>query len=295
MTRDIVEINDFIVLIEHSVAEKTIIERCGFDDEIIGFAFYGSGNVELNIHYGDQKRTFHNTKGIAMSFFVNEQAEFLHSIDYEKPLQCICIFATLKNINKLPILEAEIFTKHLAKLMEPTADFVEGPNFLMTNYMLQAVDKIFSTEYQGATRMMFLRSQVTELLAHFFGKISDSGDSYYEIIKKQDREKLYKAQEILTTRIDTPPSLNELSKLIGLNSFKLKKNFKELFGVPVYKYLQNERLIKAHDLLTKSDLNIQEAAWQVGYESLSSFSSAFQKKFGFRPSEIKKESFSNQS
>ena len=143
--------------------------------------------------------------------------------------------------------------------------------------------------------MMFLKSQVTELLAHFFGKISDSGDSYYEIIKKQDREKLYKAQEILTTRIDTPPSLNELSKLIGLNNFKLKKNFKEFFGVPVYKYLQNERLVKAHDLLTKSDLNIKEAAWQVGYESLSSFSSAFQKKFGFRPSEIKKESFSNQS
>ena len=106
-------------------------------------------------------------------------------------------------------------------------------------------------------------------------------------MRKTEREKLYEAKEILSNNLDTPPSLNELSKIIGLNTFKLKKDFKELFGVPVFKYLQNERMNKAHDLIRTNEATVQEAAWHVGYDSLSSFSNAFTKKFGFRPSEIR--------
>ena len=81
--------------------------------------------------------------------------------------------------------------------------------------------------------------------------------------------------------------LAELSRQIGLNTYALKKDFKALFGVPVFKYLQNERMTTAHDLIRTNKATVQEAAWQVGYDSLSSFSNAFTKKFGFRPSDIK--------
>lgn len=287
MTRDIIEINDLMVLIEQSNAEETIVDNCGFDERIIGFSFYGTGNVELNINYGNQKRVFNNTKGMVMSFFANHKVDFVHKISNEQPLQCICIILATKNLEKLPKQEHGIYTEHLHALVNPDNNFVEGPNFYMTHDMQNAVDKIFNTQYKGATRMMFLRSQVTELLSHFFALVS-GGVGSRDGIKKQDREKLYQAKEILSNNIEAPPSLNELSKLIGLNSYKLKKNFKELFGVPVFKHLQNERLNKAHDLLRESDISIREAAWIVGYESVSSFSNAFIKKFGFRPSEIKK-------
>ena len=124
------------------------------------------------------------------------------------------------------------------------------------------------------------------LLSHFLAIVSQI-DIRSEI-KNPERQKLYQAKEILSNNIEAPPSLNELSKLIGLNSFKLKKNFIELFGVPVFKFLQHERLNKAHELLMHRNLSIQEVAGLVGYESISSFSSAFLKKFGLRPSEIKK-------
>jgi transcriptional regulator GlxA family with amidase domain len=83
--------------------------------------------------------------------------------------------------------------------------------------------------------------------------------------------------------------------MIGLNSNKLKRNFKELFGIPVFKFLQEERLKKAYELLSASELGVQETAWYVGYESISSFSNAFQKKFGVRPNELKQQFFSNKS
>lgn len=285
MTTDIIEINNYLVLIEQSSAEKTIIEKCGFNEGIIGFSFYGSGNVELEINYGNKKKTFHNTTGVAICFYGNDKVEFAHKISHNKPLQCINIFSKIKSLTKLPEQERMIFPEYLYQLLNPEDDFVIGPNFYMTPDMQNAVQKILSNQYAGSTRMMFLKSQVTELLSHFFGLISAPEN---DPIKEQDKKKLHYAREILSNNIETPPTLPELSKLIGLNSYKLKKNFKELFGVPVFKYLQNERLNKAHDLLRDGDIGIQQAAWAVGYESLSSFSNAFVKKFGFRPSEIKK-------
>lgn len=287
MTRDIIEVNDFIVLIEQSVSKQTIVDTCKFDEEIIGLAFYGSGNVELCIQHGENKNLYHNTKGFAMSFFVNKEAEFVHTISPKKPLQSIVIVTALKNLAKLPKQEAEIFNSFLEEHVKPKDNYVEGPNFFMGHEMQNAVDKIFKTTYTGATRMMFLRSQVTELISHFFAYVSQV-DEQTDSIKAQDREKLYQAKDIISENMEAPPSLKELSKLIGLNSYKLKKNFKELFGMPVYKYLQRERLIKAHQLLTTDNVSIQEAAWSVGYESISSFSTAFLKKYGFRPSEIKR-------
>jgi len=91
----------------------------------------------------------------------------------------------------------------------------------------------------------------------------------------------------LLNNLDNPPSLSEISNQIGLNTFKLKKEFKAFFGVPVFKYLQNERLSFAHKMIRNQDSTVQEAAWHVGYDSLSSFSNAFEKKFGYRPSQIK--------
>lgn len=272
MTRDIIETNDFTVLIEQSNAPKPIVEKCGFEAPVIGFSFYGSGNVELDINHGNKTKTYSNTKGKAISFYANNQVEFVHNISPQRPLQCICI---------LPSTKMEILTQHVHNLVSPRDNYVEGPGFNMSPDMLIAVDKIFNTSYTGATRTMFIKSQVLELLSHFFAIAASPG-------RIKDKEKLYHAKEIISNNMETPPSLDELSKLTGLNTFKLKKNFKALFGVPVFKYLQNERLKKAHEILSTSDMSIQETAWSVGYESLSSFSSAYLKKFGFRPSETKK-------
>jgi AraC-like DNA-binding protein len=125
---------------------------------------------------------------------------------------------------------------------------------------------------------------MTTLLSNFFGQLASLKTN---TINSAEREKLYLAKDILVNNLDNPPTLSELSRKIGLNTYNLKKNFKALFGTPVFKYLQNERLKMAHDLINNKKATVQEAAWQVGYDSLGSFSNAFEKKFGYRPSQIK--------
>lgn len=50
MTTDIVDLNNFVVLIEQSNSETTIVQKCEIDGDAVGFAFYSSGNVELETY-----------------------------------------------------------------------------------------------------------------------------------------------------------------------------------------------------------------------------------------------------
>lgn len=285
MTRDIIDINDFTILVEEAASEAKSVDSCYFDEPVIGVAFYGAGDVNLTVRFDGKERDFRRTKGLALSFYADQKVEFEHTITSNNPLQCLLIVTAVRQLEKLPHQEGEIFGQLLHQLVYPSDHYVDGPQFYMTPVMQSVVDQVFNIQYEGKTKMMFFRSQMTTLLSHFFGQVAEMKQ---EVVKQAERDKLCQAQEILLANLETPPSLSELSKQIGLNSFKLKKNFKELFGVPVFKYLQNERLSKAHELLRNEDVSIQEAAWQVGYDSLSSFSNAFAKKFGFRPSEIKR-------
>jgi AraC family transcriptional regulator, transcriptional activator of the genes for pyochelin and ferripyochelin receptors len=284
MTRDIIETDGFIVVVEYSFDYKPVLSTCEVNERAIGFAFYGSGDVQLEMQCGDHREHYNNTSGIAISFF-GDRIQFTHTISPKTPLQSITVFSSLKNLESLPEQETQFFREHLGILVNPQNNFVKGPHLLMTPDMKNAVAKIFACTYTGATRLMFLKSQVTELLSHFIGNCASESQ---QTVVDPDLEKLYQAKAILADNIAAPPSLKELSKVIGLNSYKLKKNFKELFGVPVFKHLQNERLTKAHNLLRDGEMTVQEASWAVGYDSVSSFSNAFTKKFGFRPSDVKK-------
>ena len=283
MTRDIIDINDFTVLVEEAQANSPCIDSCSFDEPVIAVAFYGEGDVRLKMKYGEHCRDYRHTKGLALSFFADEKVICEHHVSADRPLQCIVIATATRNLAKLPNQEGEIFGEMLNKLVHPKDHYEEGPRFHMTPEMISIVNQVFANRYSGKTKMMFFRSQMTSLLSHFFGQLSLMDE---EVVRVSEREKLHQAREILSHNLESPPSLNELSRQIGLNSFKLKKNFKELFGVPVFKYLQNERLSKAHKLIKDEKASVQEAAWHVGYDSLSSFSNAFSKKFGYRPSQV---------
>jgi AraC-like DNA-binding protein len=284
MTRDIIDINDFTILVEEANTDKVTFDSCIFDEPVIAVAFYGSGNVELTVKYGDKEKVFNHTKGLVLSFYADEKVEFQHRVSPTKPLECIVIATSPKKLTELPNQDGELFSDMLKELVNPADHFAEGAQFLMTPEMQSIIDQVLNSKFEGKAKMMFFRSQMTSLLAHFFGQLSIPSEGN---IPEKEKEKLLEAKNILSNNLDNPPSLSELSKQIGLNTFKLKKDFKELFGVPVFKYLQNERLTKAHDLLRNDKMTTQEAAWHVGYDSLSSFSNAFVNKFGFRPSELK--------
>jgi len=283
MNREIIDINDYTILLEEASTDNSLIDSCFFDEPVIAIAFYGAGDVGLNVKFDGKAKEFHHTKGMVLSFYADNMVEFEHHVSKLKSLQCLVIATTIRNLDKLPNGEGQFLEKFLYQLIHPKDHYVEGPVFNMSPEMFQLVEQFFSNTYEGEIKMMFYKSHITALLTHYFGQLVKQQNTK---IDTSQLEKINLAQEILISDLENPPSLTELAYKIGTNTNKLKTEFKAQFGVPVFKYLQNERLKKAYSLIKNEQKTIQEAAWAVGYDSLGSFSNAFEKKFGYRPSQV---------
>jgi len=103
-----------------------------------------------------------------------------------------------------------------------------------------------------------------------------------------DRERLVAARDLINTRLTNPPSLSEVAKHVGLNEYKLKRGFKEMFGVTVYGYLTEQRLETARRALLDTDKTAAEVAFELGYATPQHFHNAFKKRFGVTPNSVRK-------
>lgn len=140
-----------------------------------------------------------------------------------------------------------------------------------------------------AINRLLVESCVLELLSINLERLLYDGvKSGARGMSRTDVDSLKYAREILLNRLESPPSLLELSKLVNLNDCKLKRSFKLFFGKTVYEYVREQRLKKAFDLLETGKCNVSEAAFAVGYTNISHFSEAFQSKYGVLPREVKK-------
>jgi AraC-like DNA-binding protein len=99
-------------------------------------------------------------------------------------------------------------------------------------------------------------------------------------------ESLHKAGRIIDENITSPPTIGKLARLVCLNEYKLKRGFKELFGMPVHAYVIDKRLERARFLLESEKLKVAEAAQLVGYSESGRFAEKFRQKYGVNPSEI---------
>lgn len=104
-------------------------------------------------------------------------------------------------------------------------------------------------------------------------------------LEKKDVAILEKVKKYLEHNIANTPSIDELCKKFYINSFKLKKGFKQIYGMTISGYIQYYRLYYAYNCFIKGDTNVSECAWKVGYTNVSHFIAAFRRQFGFTPGE----------
>lgn len=150
----------------------------------------------------------------------------------------------------------------------------------------QVIQEILYCSYSDELRDLFLLSKSIELLVLQADQYDQQTAKAF-IKKKSDKQKLIEAKEILTSRMENPPTIIELSKLVGLNEYKLKKGFKELFGTTVFGFIHKSRMSLAQRLLLGTDKSAKEIAYEAGYGSPQHFSKAFKKEFGMTPNSIR--------
>lgn len=80
MNREIIDINDYTILLEEASSNNHLIDSCFFDEPVIAIAFYGQGDVGLTVKFDGKSKDFHHTKGMVLSFYANDKVEFEHQV-----------------------------------------------------------------------------------------------------------------------------------------------------------------------------------------------------------------------
>lgn len=150
----------------------------------------------------------------------------------------------------------------------------------------QVIQEIIHCSFTDELKDLFLWSKSIELLV-LQAELYDIQPSSQYIKSSRDKRRLIEAKELISSRIDNPPTIVELSKLVGINEYKLKKGFKELFGTTIFGYIHNLRMSLAKKLLLGTDKTAKEIAFETGYSSPQHFSNAFKKKFGVPPKSVR--------
>lgn len=148
------------------------------------------------------------------------------------------------------------------------------------------LDRLMQHVRNGRVTNIEIECSVLELLSMSFRSFLADGLPGRSKLGRTDMLKIREARDILLERMAEPPSLLELSRLIGLNDYKLKTGFKEMYGATVYGYLREQRLEKAYRLLTEGKMNVIDVSCAVGYSNSSYFAEAFRTKYGINPGSL---------
>lgn len=95
-------------------------------------------------------------------------------------------------------------------------------------------------------------------------------------------KRLLRARDLLHAEASRGPTLEELAGVAGLSRAHLARQFAQTFGMPPHQYLVQLRLDQAKRALA-AGASVTEVCYEVGFESLGTFSASFRRRTGLSP------------
>ncbi len=165
-----------------------------------------------------------------------------------------------------------------------TEQIIPYGRYGMTPSVQVILQQLLNCPYPASLRQLYMEGKLLELAAVYLHEVlHQRSEQNRSSLSAEDIQCVYEAKKILDNRTAEALSLMELSKLVGINEYKLKKGFRELFKTSVHHYVIHRRLESAKLLLDKNEITVSEAAYRVGYGNVSHFAAAFRKKYGINP------------
>ena len=144
--------------------------------------------------------------------------------------------------------------------------------------------QILSCSLSNISKSVFLQGKATELVAYIWEQFTAEQRLVERIpLHSYEITALEKAKELIESNMENPYGIEEIANLVGLNSVKFKKGFKQNYEITPHQYLIKCRMIRARQLMRDKEYTVTETAFAVGYTNVSYFSKVFREYFGQTP------------
>ena len=100
----------------------------------------------------------------------------------------------------------------------------------------------------------------------------------------RDLARLRRVRDRMDREYAEPLDVEALARGAHMSAGHLSREFKAAYGESPYSYLMTRRIERAMALLQRGDLSVTEVCFQVGCQSLGTFSTRFRELVGMSPS-----------
>jgi DNA-binding response OmpR family regulator len=121
-----------------------------------------------------------------------------------------------------------------------------------------------------------------------YGTLADDGapDTPPQLSAPRAR-KIRQLRNYLESHLSSPFSLDQLAAHLATNPKSLNRDFQILYGVTVYAWLRERRLLRAAELLRTTDITITQISENTGFSSSAHLTNAFKTRFQIIPSQYR--------
>ena len=150
----------------------------------------------------------------------------------------------------------------------------------------EQLNALFMQLYHAPKSMRtdYFRIKTAELLILLNSMDAADHTEQRQYIPASISDKIKEVHSLMTSDLERIYTVEELSEISGMTSAALRKGFKAVYGLPIYKYIKGYKMkAAAAMLISEQKLNISEIAQRLGYDNSSKFSAAFRDVMGVTP------------
>ena len=208
--------------------------------------------------------------------------------------------------------EITIYKKYFDEIISPNFPNIISFNEFITNYTYSYIPLEIASIIQNLRSLgelqhlspLYLESKILESISLINDEINSSpenaftnqlnygkikiGKDRYITVTASDSIAIQKAHDILTKEACNPPTIKSLSKIVFLNEQKLKAGFSAKYHMSISQYTNSIRMTMAENLLSTTELTVDEIAKIVGYNYSGNFVKMFKKVHGKTPLSFRK-------
>ncbi len=159
----------------------------------------------------------------------------------------------------------------------------------LTPDQIKLIHEIFNHKTNSPLEKIYYESRVLNLLESFLTDVltKDDADNQFLFANVEDIKVIQKAEEFISTNIHKPfAGVEYISKMCFMSRTKFINLFQKVYGLSSFDYYQKKRLNMAYDALKTGRHSVADIAENIGYSSVSNFTTAFKKEFGVLPKDF---------
>jgi AraC-like DNA-binding protein len=223
---------------------------------------------------------------------LNHGRSYAIEIDSQTPIESFCVFFS-------PTFAGDALRtarKTVQPLLDTETDDSGGVEFYEKNY---SHDNAVTPVLKKLKRMhrhceaLELEEQMHQLIGTL---LRTHGEAIREAdrlssVRATTRRELYRraarARDFADALFVEPLTLKQIASAASLSPNHLLRVFSQVYRQTPHEFLTARRIDEAKRLLTRTELSITEICFAVGFQSLGSFSSLFQRRIGLSPSQFR--------